>query len=117
MVFWKKPCDLHNKSFLNPSFFLRFLPNSMYFTGNDDGPSIEEYIQNQNSSWKEQWKICLHDGFKEYACIWWNSFNYNELMTLSNETYETLILDRWYHVGKRDTKRTKGFFSYGNSIL
>jgi hypothetical protein len=29
----------------------------MYFTGKYDGPSIEEYIKDNKSLWKERWKI------------------------------------------------------------
>jgi hypothetical protein len=32
----------------------------MYFTGKDDGPSIEEFLKSHKSEWKEKWKFCLH---------------------------------------------------------
>jgi hypothetical protein len=51
------------------------------------------------------------------ALIWWKSLKYTQIMELSDEEFENLFLDRWSHVGKRDTKSTKGLFSCGNSIL
>ena len=89
----------------------------MFFTGKDDSPSIEEYIQYQTSSWKYCWRICLHYGFQEDARIWWNSFNYNELMTLSDEAYVKLILDYWFYTKCKDEESSKGLLSCENSIL
>jgi hypothetical protein len=39
------------------------------------------------------------------------------MMALFDEDFEKVLLDRWSHVGKNDTKKTKGLFSCGNSIL
>jgi hypothetical protein len=39
------------------------------------------------------------------------------MMTLSNEEFEKILLDRWSHGKNKDTERTKGLFSCGNSIL
>jgi hypothetical protein len=39
------------------------------------------------------------------------------ISTLSDEEFENVFFDRWSHVGKQDTKSTKGLFSCGNSIL
>jgi hypothetical protein len=66
----------------------------MYFNGKDDGLSIEEYIQNYKSTWKERWKFCVQCGFKNNACIRWQSFDYCELMTLCDEALEKIILEK-----------------------
>ena len=39
------------------------------------------------------------------------------MMTLSNGEFEKILLDRWSHGKNKDTKRTKGLFSCGKSIL
>jgi hypothetical protein len=51
------------------------------------------------------------------ALIWWDLLKYTQIVALSDEEFEKLFLDRWSHVGKMDIESTKGFFSYGNSIL
>jgi hypothetical protein len=38
-------------------------------------------------------------------------------MTLSNEEFEKLLLDKWFHGKNKDTERTKGLFSCDKSIL
>jgi hypothetical protein len=60
----------------------------MYFTGKDDGPSIEEYIKSQKSLWKENWKFCLHMVSKKMLAIWWKSFGLCEDDGTFNEAYE-----------------------------
>jgi hypothetical protein len=74
----------------------------LYFTGRDDGHSIEEYIQYDKSVWKENWKSHLHWGFKDEVLIWWQSFDYSEWMPYSEEASEKSILDKWSHAKIKD---------------
>jgi hypothetical protein len=64
------------------------MKNKIFFTSKDDGPSIEECIQNCKSSWKEKWKFCLHHYFKDDAHIWWKSFDFCEWRLLFDEALE-----------------------------
>ena len=74
----------------------------MYFTRRDDDRSIEKYVQNQKSSWKEKWEFFLHYGFKDDDHIWWKSFDYFKWMKISDEAMENFHLYRWYHVWKKE---------------
>jgi hypothetical protein len=89
----------------------------MFFTGRDGGPSIEEFIQSHKSLWKEKWKSFVDWGFKDDALIWWQSFDYYERMSFSEETLEILLLDKWSHMKCKDKDITKVLFSCGKSIL
>jgi hypothetical protein len=60
----------------------------MYFTGKDDGPSIEDFLKSHKSEWKEQWKFCLHLRLREDAHTWWTSFDFWEWMSLSEEEWK-----------------------------
>jgi hypothetical protein len=51
------------------------------------------------------------------AAIWWKSLDYKEMMTLSNEEFEKILLDKWSHGENKDIERTKSFFSCDKSIL
>jgi hypothetical protein len=82
----------------------------MHFTRKDDGLSIEEYIQFCKSVWKERWKYCLHYSFKDDSRIRWQSFNFCELMALSNEVYEKLVIDQWSHTSVRIKKAPMVYF-------
>jgi hypothetical protein len=91
----------------------------MFLTRKYSGPIKEEFINSQKSLWKEKWKYHLHYGFIEYTLIWWKSYglNYVETMTLSNATFEKLILDKWSHAKSKYKESTNDLFSCGNSIL
>jgi hypothetical protein len=39
------------------------------------------------------------------------------MKVLSEEAYEQVFLDKWYHVGKKDKMSTKGLFSYKRFLL
>jgi hypothetical protein len=51
------------------------------------------------------------------SLIWWKSFDYVKMMTLSDEAFEKLFLDKWSHAKSKNKESTKGLFSCGNSIL
>jgi len=55
----------------------------MVFTGRDDGPSIEEFLKEENS--KEPWRCLVNLHLQGDATIWWNLLNYNMIRTLSNK--------------------------------
>jgi hypothetical protein len=61
----------------------------MVFT--DDVPSHKEYIKWIKSKYLVYWRITLSRGL-----------NSKETMTLSDEEYEKLYFDRWFHVKKKD---------------
>ena len=69
------------------------------------------------SLWENIWQIWVWMNLRDDARIWWDIINSKEIHALSNEEFEKVFLSRWSHVGKRDTKSTKGLFSCGNSIL
>jgi hypothetical protein len=86
----------------------------MFFTGKDDGPSIEEFLKDLKSFWKENWKHWVGSQLKGDAAIWWKSHSYSQLLKLSDEALEKFILDKWSHVDKGSNK---SLFLYGKSIL
>jgi hypothetical protein len=87
----------------------------MYFIGNDEGPSIEDFLKSQKSEWKEQWKFFLHICLREDSHTWWNSLSNRKMMALSDEEFEKVLLEKWPHAKIKE--RNKGLFSCGNSIL
>jgi hypothetical protein len=80
----------------------------MYFTGKDDGPSIEEYIKWKKIGNPITWKIRLAYSLMDDACIWWDSYGLNceEMMALSDEAFEKLFLEKWSHTKSKDKERT-----------
>ena len=54
---------------------------------------------------------------KDDANVWWNSLNYDKMMTLSDEEFEQVFLDKWSHAKKKDIDNNKGLFSCGNILL
>jgi hypothetical protein len=89
----------------------------IFFTGRDDGPSIEEFIQSHNSLWKGQEKSFVDCGFKGDALIWWKSFHHSEWMSLFEESLEKSLLDKWYHTKSKDKDITKSLCSCSKFIL
>jgi hypothetical protein len=89
----------------------------MYFTGKDDGPSIEEYIKEMKIIMGKVMEILGRLEFKGDAAIWWNFLNYDKMKALSDEEYEKVFLDKWSHVVKKDKKSTRDLFSCDNFIL
>jgi hypothetical protein len=55
----------------------------LFFTGRDDVPSIEEFIQSHKSLWKGKWTSVVDWCFKDSALIWWQSFHHSEWMSVS----------------------------------
>jgi hypothetical protein len=84
----------------------------VYFHGND--PSIEKYIKIINSAWGNYWKFSINGNLVGDVAIWWKSLGHSKMMSLLDEEFEKVLLNRRSHVGKKDTENTKSFFSCGN---
>ena len=67
----------------------------MKFTGNDDGPTIEEFIAFLKEQYSNIWRIGICLCLQDDACRWWESLNKDKFWTLLDEDYETFLLDRW----------------------
>jgi hypothetical protein len=65
----------------------------MYFTRKNDGSSIEEFIKERKSTWKEHWKAFLSLNVQGDAAIWWRSLDYSKMMALPDEEFEKVLLD------------------------
>jgi hypothetical protein len=86
----------------------------MWFTEKYDGPSIEDFIKDRKLVSKETWPYYVECKLQGDASIWWKSLCYNQLMALSKEAFEKLLLFKWSHVDKGSNK---SLFSCGKSIL
>ena len=101
-------------------FFQTFMASSdvLFFTGKDDGPTIEEFIKDRKHIFKTDWRgkvwLFLID---EAAKWWWNSLDHKQLTKLSDEEFEKLLLDRWSHARKQDKEKHVGLFPTGISLL
>ena len=89
----------------------------LIFTRNDDGPSIEKIIKEERLTYKEHWRGLVSLHLQGDASIWWASLKYSQIMTLSDEEFEKLFLDRWSHTKCKDEESTKGLFLCGKYIL
>ena len=67
----------------------------MYFTGKDDGPSIENFIKEEKLAWKKNWRGLVSLHLQDDAFIWWAPLKYSKTMALSDEEFEKMFLDRW----------------------
>jgi len=89
----------------------------LYFTGKDDGPTIEEHIKKHKSLWAPHWRTFLVFNFKEEAATWWGLLNQKKCSNLPDEEFEKLLLDRWSHARKQDKEKHVGLFPTGISLL
>ena len=89
----------------------------LYFTKKYDGPSIEIFIKEQKLAYKEHWRGLVSLHLPGDASIWWASLKYSQIMTLFDEEFEKLFLDRWSHTKCKDEESTKGLFLGGKSML
>ena len=88
-----------------------------FFTGNNNGPTIEEFIKIQKSLWQKHWKCFIVANFKDEAVTWWESPDRQKHLSLPNEEFEKVFLDKWSHARKQENKTCKGLFSNGMSLL
>ena len=62
------------------------------FIGNDDGRSIEEFLEEIKSKWKTSWRNLVSLYLQDDAKVWWNSLNHDKIKELSNESFEKFVL-------------------------
>ena len=86
----------------------------MKFTGNDDGPSIEEFILFLKEQYSNMWRPWLCFCIQDDAWRWWESLNKDKLWALSDEDYEKLLLDRWSSTRSTNTKIHKEILQQHN---
>ena len=77
------------------------------FTRNDDGMSIEEYLEEWSSKWKTSWCNWVSLYLQDDARVWWDSLNHDKMETLSDEEFEQVFLEKWNHAKKKDIKSHK----------
>jgi len=91
--------------------------SKMFFTGKDDGATNENLIESHKCDYPWCWKDSIRYYLKGEAAIWWKSLD-NEILKLCHvEEIEKLFLDKLSHTRKKETKKPKGLFSAGTSLL
>ena len=96
--------------------------------GQDDGPSIEEFLAYRKERYTNLWRIGTSLCFQDDARRWWEFLNHDKIITLLDEDYEKFLLDRWYstrstnneshkEILQKDTVSTNGLPSCNNSLL
>lgn len=83
----------------------------LYFTGKYNGPTIEEYIKEQNSLWATHWKFWAMSNFKDEATTWWELLNKKKCSNLLDEEFVNFLLEKWYNARKQDNEKYVGLFS------
>ena len=96
---------------------MRVCTIGFYVTGNDNGISIEEYLEGRKSRWKTSWRNLVSLYLQNDAYIWWKSLNHDKMKTLLDEEFEQVFLDKWSHAKKKDIESHKCLFSCGNILL
>lgn len=100
----------------------------IFFTGQDDGPSIEEFLTSHKKQYTNLWRIGISLCFQDDARRWWEFLNHDKIMTLSDKDYEKFLLARWYstrstnkesykEILHKDNVSTNGLPSCNNSLL
>ena len=88
------------------------------FTGRDDSPTIEEFIQIIKSKYEIFWKDMVRLNLQEEADRWWRSLGIKQLDNLSDEEFEKLFMEKQSCARKKkETKEPKGLFPTGISLL
>jgi hypothetical protein len=83
----------------------------MHFIGKEDGPSIEELVESRKKPFsKKNWKLMLPLSLKDDAKLRWQSLDHAKMMTLFDEAFEKVLLNRWSHVGKLIQSTPKVYF-------
>ena len=59
----------------------------------------------------------MHWFLDDDATMWWDSVDLDQLKTLSDELFEQVFLDKWFHAKKKDIKSHKDLLSCGNILL
>ena len=91
--------------------------SKQYFTGKDNGLTIEEYIKQQKSAWEKNWRDSVWFGFKYEAYKWYFSLDDKQLTKLSDAEFEKVLLDKWSRARKKENEPRKGLFPTGIFLL
>ena len=90
---------------------------TLYFTGKDDGPTIEECIQRYKSTYGIFWKLQMLFNMRGEAQKW-NLLLSNEWVNkISDEEFEKVLLDKWSRARKKENETHKGLIPTGISLL
>ena len=81
------------------------------FTGKDNGPTIEEYIEKTKSVWAKNWKDSVWLNFKDEVHKWYFSLDDKQLSKLSDAKFERVLLAKWSQIRKKENETRKGLFS------
>lgn len=87
-----------------------------FFTGNDKGSTIEEFIEYQKSRCKFFWVSHLLFNLKDEAAKWWDSLD-DSVVQLPHEKLEKLLLEKWSQARKQDKEKHVGSFLTGIFLL
>jgi len=102
------------------------------FKGEYDWTSIENFIAYHTLDRPGCWKDKTGSYLRNEAAMWWKSLDSEFLKLCSVDEIEELLLDEWSHTrkektttpsndliftGKKETKKPKGLFSVGISLL
>lgn len=87
------------------------------FTGKDNGPTIEEYIEKTKSIWGKNWKESIWLNFIDEAHKWYFTLDDKQLSKLSDAEFEKVLLDKWSRTRKNENETCKGLFSTSISLL
>jgi len=87
------------------------------FTGKDNGPTIEEYIEKTKWVWEKNWKDSVWLNFRDETHKWYFSLDDKQLSKLSDAEFERVLLDKWSRTRKKKNEKRKGLFSTGVSLL
>ena len=93
----------------------------LYFTGKDDGPTIEEFIQRYKSRYGTTcgtfWKFQMLSNMRGEAQKWNLLLNYDWLNKISDAEFEKVFLDKWSRARKKENETHKGLIPTGISLL
>ena len=85
-----------------------------FFTGKDDGPTIEEFIKELKRMFKTDWRGKVWLFLIDEASTWWSkSLNHKQLTKLSDAKFEKVLLDKWSKARKKENETHKGLFPTG----
>ena len=59
-----------------------------FFTGNDKGPTIEEYINEYKRLFIHNWKWWVVQKFRDEAATWWGLRNKTKCYNLPDKAFE-----------------------------
>ena len=84
----------------------------MIFIGQEDGPSIEEFIAYHNKICPRIWTLDLWMALKDDARHWWALLNHDKIMELLAEDFDKFFSDRWSHAKKKENANPNSLSSF-----